>query len=46
MYKDEALSPPTVFRWLNRFILIVLDDDSDEKDIPLPCVQSFSDAVV
>ena len=43
VYKDKALSQPTVCRWLDRFKSLVLDDDSDEEDIPLPCVQSLSD---
>ena len=43
VYKDKALSRATVWRWLDRFKSSVLNEDSDEENIPLPCLQSIGD---
>ena len=43
VYKDKALSQATVWRWLDRFKLSVLNEDSNEENIPLPCLQSIGD---
>ena len=43
VYKDKALSQATVWRWLDRFKSSVLNEDSDEENIPLPCLQSIGD---
>ena len=44
VYKSKALSQPTVCRWLERIqSLDSDDDDSDEENVPLPCMQSLSD---
>lgn len=42
-YKDKALSQATVWRLLERFKSSVLNEDSDEENIPLPSLQSSGD---
>ena len=36
-YRDKALSKFTVCQWLDIFKSSILDDDSDEENITLPC---------
>ena len=43
VYKDKALSQATVWRWLDRFKSSVLNEDSDEENIPLQGLQSIGD---
>jgi len=42
-YKDKALSRTTVWQWLDRFKSSVLNENSDEENIPLPSPQSIGD---
>ena len=43
VYKDKALSQATVWQWLDMFKLSVLNETSDEENIPFPFLQTIVD---